>query len=108
MFALKLCSYSYVHFNHCFKKNWKTFCLFVLDLKEIVFVIQSQSNSFHAKRAEELKRNILKQAANLTQVCGEDPGRLGAIVHVLRYLRFPESVGNQFYLGENNSLDSLY
>ncbi|XP_076417335.1 beta-1,3-glucosyltransferase isoform X1 [Peromyscus maniculatus bairdii] len=38
-----------------------------VDLKEIVFVIQSQSNSFHAKRAEELKRDILKQAANLTQ-----------------------------------------
>uniref|UniRef100_A0A8C6N0M0 Beta-1,3-glucosyltransferase n=1 Tax=Mus spicilegus TaxID=10103 RepID=A0A8C6N0M0_MUSSI len=38
-----------------------------IDLKEIVFVIQSQSNSFHAKRAEQLKRNILKQAANLTQ-----------------------------------------
>ncbi|XP_038201579.1 beta-1,3-glucosyltransferase [Arvicola amphibius] len=38
-----------------------------IELKEIVFVIQSQSNSFHAKRAEELKRSILKQAANLTQ-----------------------------------------
>ncbi|XP_059104961.1 beta-1,3-glucosyltransferase [Peromyscus eremicus] len=38
-----------------------------VDLKEIVFVIQSQSNSFHAKRAEELRRDILKQAANLTQ-----------------------------------------
>ncbi|EDL05871.1 mCG147167 [Mus musculus] len=38
-----------------------------IDLKEIVFVIQSQSNSFHAKRAEQLKKNILKQAANLTQ-----------------------------------------
>uniref|UniRef100_A0A8C8SPF5 Beta 3-glucosyltransferase n=1 Tax=Pelusios castaneus TaxID=367368 RepID=A0A8C8SPF5_9SAUR len=31
-------------------------------LKEIVFVIQSQSNSFHSKRAEDLERNILKQA----------------------------------------------
>ncbi|KAL1768462.1 beta-1,3-glucosyltransferase [Sigmodon hispidus] len=38
-----------------------------IDLEEIVFVIQSQSNSFHAKRAEELKRSILQQAANLTQ-----------------------------------------
>ncbi|XP_077830291.1 beta-1,3-glucosyltransferase isoform X2 [Macaca mulatta] len=38
-----------------------------LDLKEIVFVIQSQSNSFHAKRAEQLKKSILKQAADLTQ-----------------------------------------
>ncbi|XP_073899701.1 beta-1,3-glucosyltransferase isoform X2 [Castor canadensis] len=37
------------------------------DLKEIVFVIQSQSNSFHVKRAEQLKKSILKQAANLTQ-----------------------------------------
>ncbi|XP_032742727.1 beta-1,3-glucosyltransferase [Rattus rattus] len=38
-----------------------------IDLKEIVFVIQSQSNPFHARRAEQLRRNILKQAANLTQ-----------------------------------------
>uniref|UniRef100_A0A2K5EFN6 Beta-1,3-glucosyltransferase n=1 Tax=Aotus nancymaae TaxID=37293 RepID=A0A2K5EFN6_AOTNA len=38
-----------------------------IDLKEIVFVIQSQSNSFHAKRAEQLKKSILKQAADLTQ-----------------------------------------
>uniref|UniRef100_A0A8D2DPM3 Beta-1,3-glucosyltransferase n=1 Tax=Sciurus vulgaris TaxID=55149 RepID=A0A8D2DPM3_SCIVU len=38
-----------------------------IDLKEIVFVIQSQSNSFHAKKAEQLKKIILKKAANLTQ-----------------------------------------
>ncbi|XP_077015091.1 beta-1,3-glucosyltransferase isoform X2 [Tamandua tetradactyla] len=38
-----------------------------INLKEIVFVIQSQSNSFHAKRAEQLKRSILQQAADLTQ-----------------------------------------
>ncbi|XP_012882721.1 PREDICTED: beta-1,3-glucosyltransferase [Dipodomys ordii] len=38
-----------------------------IDLKEIVFVIQSQSNSYHAKRAEKLRKSILKQAANLTQ-----------------------------------------
>eukprot|EP00071_Canis_lupus_P054028 XP_543143.4 beta-1,3-glucosyltransferase [Canis lupus familiaris] len=38
-----------------------------IDLKGIVFVIQSQSNSFHAKRAEQLKKSILKQATNLTQ-----------------------------------------
>nr|XP_027784757.1 beta-1,3-glucosyltransferase [Marmota flaviventris] len=38
-----------------------------IDLKEIVFVIQSQSNSFHAKKAEQLKKIILKEAANLTQ-----------------------------------------
>ncbi|XP_054112716.1 beta-1,3-glucosyltransferase isoform X1 [Callithrix jacchus] len=38
-----------------------------IDLKEIVFVIQSQSNSFHAKRAEQLKKSILQQAADLTQ-----------------------------------------
>ncbi|XP_020146038.2 beta-1,3-glucosyltransferase isoform X2 [Microcebus murinus] len=38
-----------------------------IDLKGIVFVIQSQSNPFHAKRAEQLKKNILKQAANLKQ-----------------------------------------
>ncbi|XP_060090701.1 beta-1,3-glucosyltransferase [Heteronotia binoei] len=35
------------------------------ELKEIVFVIQSQSNSFHSKRADALKQNILKQAAVL-------------------------------------------
>ncbi|XP_049709228.1 beta-1,3-glucosyltransferase [Elephas maximus indicus] len=38
-----------------------------IDLKRIVFVIQSQSNSFHAKRAEQLKENILQQAVDLTQ-----------------------------------------
>ncbi|XP_063088652.1 beta-1,3-glucosyltransferase isoform X1 [Cavia porcellus] len=38
-----------------------------LNLKEVVFVIQSQSNSFHAKRAEQLKKRILEEAANLTQ-----------------------------------------
>uniref|UniRef100_A0A8C6RTG3 Beta-1,3-glucosyltransferase n=1 Tax=Nannospalax galili TaxID=1026970 RepID=A0A8C6RTG3_NANGA len=54
-------------FHCCLKTYLRTFCLFVLDLKEVVFVIQSQSNSFHAKRAEHLKGNILKQAENLTQ-----------------------------------------
>ncbi|XP_062830770.1 beta-1,3-glucosyltransferase isoform X1 [Anolis carolinensis] len=34
------------------------------ELKEIVFVIQSQRNSFHLKKAEELKQNILNQAAD--------------------------------------------
>ncbi|XP_073651120.1 beta-1,3-glucosyltransferase isoform X2 [Tursiops truncatus] len=38
-----------------------------VDLKGIAFVIQSQSNSFHAKKAEQLKQSILKQAADLTQ-----------------------------------------
>ncbi|XP_060047640.1 beta-1,3-glucosyltransferase [Erinaceus europaeus] len=38
-----------------------------IDLKGIVFVIQSQSNSFHAKRAEQLKKSILEQSAQLTQ-----------------------------------------
>ncbi|KAM3934753.1 beta-1,3-glucosyltransferase [Leptodactylus fuscus] len=36
-----------------------------LELEEIVFVIQSQSNSFHEKRAKDLKENILKQAAEI-------------------------------------------
>nr|XP_020644255.1 beta-1,3-glucosyltransferase isoform X1 [Pogona vitticeps] len=35
------------------------------ELSEIVFVIQSQQNSFHMKKADELKQNILKQAAAL-------------------------------------------
>ncbi|KAG8452839.1 hypothetical protein GDO86_004579 [Hymenochirus boettgeri] len=38
-----------------------------LDVGEIVFVIQSQSNTFHKKRAEELKENILKQAALISK-----------------------------------------
>ncbi|XP_006008776.1 beta 3-glucosyltransferase a [Latimeria chalumnae] len=38
-----------------------------LELKEIVFVIQSQSNSFHEKRAEELEQDLLKQAADFGQ-----------------------------------------
>lgn len=38
------------------------------ELKGIVFVIQSQSNSFHSKRAEDLKRDILKQAVDLGKV----------------------------------------
>ncbi|KAM6179025.1 beta-1,3-glucosyltransferase [Rhynchocyon petersi] len=38
-----------------------------LDLKRIVFVIQSQRNSFHAKRAEQLKESILTQASALSQ-----------------------------------------
>ncbi|XP_041436714.1 beta 3-glucosyltransferase L homeolog isoform X3 [Xenopus laevis] len=39
----------------------------ILDVGEIVFVIQSQSNSFHKKRAEDLKENILKQAAVISK-----------------------------------------
>ncbi|XP_006832099.1 PREDICTED: beta-1,3-glucosyltransferase [Chrysochloris asiatica] len=52
-----------------------------VDLKRIVFVIQSQSNAFHAKRAEQLKTNILKQAAELQQ---EYPRVL--LLHQLRKL----------------------
>ncbi|KAE8627354.1 hypothetical protein XENTR_v10006953 [Xenopus tropicalis] len=40
---------------------------YTLDVGEIVFVIQSQSNSFHKKRAEDLKENILKQAAVISK-----------------------------------------
>ncbi|XP_044140898.1 beta-1,3-glucosyltransferase [Bufo gargarizans] len=36
-----------------------------LELEEIVFVIQSQSNSFHKKRAKDLEENISKQAAEI-------------------------------------------
>nr|XP_033805998.1 beta-1,3-glucosyltransferase isoform X1 [Geotrypetes seraphini] len=36
-----------------------------LELKDIVFVIQSQSNSFHKKIAKEVEQNILKQASEL-------------------------------------------
>eukprot|EP00069_Balaena_mysticetus_P008823 bmy_19871T0 len=44
------------------------------DLKGIAFVIQSQSNSFHAKKAEQLKQSILKQAADVTQAEGAASG----------------------------------
>ncbi|KAM4796090.1 beta-1,3-glucosyltransferase [Rhinophrynus dorsalis] len=37
------------------------------ELEEIVFVIQSQSNSFHKKRAEDLRENIVKQAAAISK-----------------------------------------
>ncbi|KAM4701045.1 beta-1,3-glucosyltransferase [Discoglossus pictus] len=38
-----------------------------LDLTEVVFVIQSQSNSFHKKRAEKLREDILQQAAGISK-----------------------------------------
>ncbi|XP_064158397.1 beta 3-glucosyltransferase a isoform X2 [Anguilla rostrata] len=38
-----------------------------LDLSEVVFVIQSQKNSFHVQRAEARRSELLLQAADLTQ-----------------------------------------
>ncbi|CAL8352674.1 unnamed protein product [Lota lota] len=38
-----------------------------LDLRQIVFVIQSQSNSFHVRRAERLRASVLQQATDLTE-----------------------------------------
>ncbi|XP_078513272.1 beta-1,3-glucosyltransferase isoform X3 [Lissotriton helveticus] len=38
-----------------------------LEVGEIVFVIQSQSNSYHASKAEELKHSLLTQAAELSE-----------------------------------------
>ncbi|KAM9733453.1 beta 3-glucosyltransferase a [Menidia menidia] len=38
-----------------------------LDLREIVFVIQSQSNSFHVKQAERQRAELLKQALGLKE-----------------------------------------
>ncbi|XP_077340223.1 beta-1,3-glucosyltransferase [Lithobates pipiens] len=38
-----------------------------LEIGEIVFVIQSQSNSFHEKKAQNLQENILKQAAAISK-----------------------------------------
>ncbi|CAK6968933.1 beta 3-glucosyltransferase a [Scomber scombrus] len=38
-----------------------------LDLREIVFVIQSQSNSFHVRQAERRKADLLRQAHSLTE-----------------------------------------
>lgn len=38
-----------------------------LDLREIVFVLQSQSNSFHVTQAERRRADLLKQAHSLTE-----------------------------------------
>uniref|UniRef100_A0A3Q1EFX6 Beta 3-glucosyltransferase a n=1 Tax=Acanthochromis polyacanthus TaxID=80966 RepID=A0A3Q1EFX6_9TELE len=38
------------------------------DLREIVFVIQSQSNSFHVRQAERRREDLLYQAHSLTEV----------------------------------------
>ncbi|KAJ8404724.1 hypothetical protein AAFF_G00335870 [Aldrovandia affinis] len=38
-----------------------------LDLNEVVFVIQSQKNSFHVRQAEERRLDLLRQASNLKQ-----------------------------------------
>uniref|UniRef100_A0A8C4NHU9 Beta 3-glucosyltransferase a n=1 Tax=Dicentrarchus labrax TaxID=13489 RepID=A0A8C4NHU9_DICLA len=38
-----------------------------LDLREIVFILQSQSNSFHVSQAERRKADLLKQAHSLTE-----------------------------------------
>ncbi|XP_061575670.1 beta 3-glucosyltransferase a [Cololabis saira] len=38
-----------------------------LDLQEIVFVIQSQSNSFHERQAERRRADLLQQAHSLTE-----------------------------------------
>lgn len=39
-----------------------------LDLREIVFVVQSQRNSFHVRQAEERRADLLKQVHGLTEV----------------------------------------
>lgn len=84
--SLKLFSRS---FQLSKNKYLKTFSFLVLDLKGIVFVIQSQSNSFHVKRAEELRKSILQQAADLTQVCQNSLGCL-LIIYLLICLCFPK------------------
>ncbi|XP_028321475.1 beta 3-glucosyltransferase a [Gouania willdenowi] len=38
-----------------------------LDLREIVFIIQSQSNTFHVRQAERQKADLLKQAHSLVE-----------------------------------------
>ncbi|XP_027900946.1 beta 3-glucosyltransferase a [Xiphophorus couchianus] len=38
-----------------------------LDLREIVFVVQSQRNSFHVRQAEERRADLLKQVHGLTE-----------------------------------------
>ncbi|XP_076002020.1 beta 3-glucosyltransferase a isoform X2 [Genypterus blacodes] len=38
-----------------------------LDLREIVFIIQSQSNSFHVRQAERRRDDLFKQAQSLTE-----------------------------------------
>lgn len=44
-------------------------CLFP-GLQEVVVVVQSQRNSYHARRGEQRKAEILQQAANLGKVTG--------------------------------------
>lgn len=38
-----------------------------LELHQVVFIIQSQSNSFHVRRAERSREDLLQQASSLTQ-----------------------------------------
>jgi len=45
-----------------------SFFLFVVDLKEVVFVIQSQRNSFHVQQAEKLRKDLLQQTQALQEV----------------------------------------
>lgn len=43
------------------------------DLREIVFVLQSQRNPFHVRQAERLRADLLKQAHGLTEVRFKTP-----------------------------------
>ncbi len=44
------------------------FSVFVVDLREVVFVIQSQRNSFHVRQAEKLRKDLLLQTQALQEV----------------------------------------
>lgn len=44
------------------------FSVFVVDLREVVFVIQSQRNSFHVRQAEKLRKDLLLQTQTLQEV----------------------------------------
>uniref|UniRef100_A0A3Q1C8U7 Fringe-like glycosyltransferase domain-containing protein n=1 Tax=Amphiprion ocellaris TaxID=80972 RepID=A0A3Q1C8U7_AMPOC len=51
----------------CEQSHMSLSFVFVSDLREIVFVIQSQSNSFHVRQAERRREDLLYQAHSLTE-----------------------------------------
>ncbi|XP_038550678.1 beta-1,3-glucosyltransferase-like, partial [Micropterus salmoides] len=69
-----------------------------LDLREIVFVLQSQSNSFHVGQAERRRADLLKQAHSLTEV------RFKAhlsLLHTFWYMRSTYLLG-EICVGQNH------
>ncbi|XP_069046239.1 beta 3-glucosyltransferase a isoform X2 [Lepisosteus oculatus] len=65
--SVNVCAGDYKEDSSQIQRNDQHFNERQLDLKEIVFVIQSQSSSFHAKRAEGYREELLQQARSLEQ-----------------------------------------